>query len=310
MIWLSVAAIAAVVLFVICGFHKDMGWRINAKQWLALLAIFVALPSFFSSIPTGHTGIVTTFGRVEDKTLEAGIHFKLPYQEVAIMDNRAQINRLEMSCFSSDIQEVQVVYSINYQIKKENAQTIYKTIGTDYFETMMAPRIQETVKSVLSKYNAENLMSCRDELSTQITQTLEKDLSKYNIIVIGTAVENLDFSDAFTTAVEEKQVAEQMKLKAKIEQEQKNLEAEADAKRQVIAAEAEAEVTRIQADVAKFAGEKEAEMNRKLSENMTQELIDYYMIKQWDGKLPQISGSSVFPVLEGFGETVAEKTSK
>ena len=308
MLWLVAAAVAALVLFVLFGFQKDRGWRVNSKQWLTLLALLVAVPSVLSSIPTGHTGILTTFGRVEDKTLEAGIHFKLPYQEVAVLDNRAQINRLEMSCFSSDIQEVQVVYSINYQIKKENAQTIYKTIGTDYFETMMAPRIQETVKSVLSKYNAENLMSSRDELSKQITETLEKDLSKYNIIVIGTAVENLDFSDAFTTAVEEKQVAEQMKLKAAIEQEQKNLEAEADAKRQVIAAEAEAEVTRIQADVAKFAGEKEAEMNRKLSENMTEELIQYYMIKQWNGQLPQISGTSVFPVLEGFGDTLNKDT--
>lgn len=308
MLWIVAAIIAAFVLFIAFGFKKGMGWSINARQWIALLAVLLIVPAMFSSIPTGHTGILTTFGRVEDKTLEAGIHFKLPYQEVSVLDNRAQINRIEMTCFSSDIQEVQVIYSINYQIKKENAQMIYKTIGTDYFNTMMAPRIQETVKSVISKYTAESLVASRDALSVQITETLEKSLKAYNIIVIGTAIENLDFSDAFTTAVEEKQVAEQKKLQAKIEQEQKNLETEADAKRQVISAEAEAEVQRIQAEANEYAGQKEAEMNAKLAESMTEDLIQYYLVKQWNGQLPQISGSSVFPVLEGFGEAAQSAT--
>ena len=109
----------------------------------------------------------------------------------------------------------------------------------------MEPRIQEAVKSVIAKYTAENLISSREELSNQINTILEEELAGYNIVLINTAVEDLDFSDAFTNAVEEKQVAEQQKLKAQIEQAQLNIEAEAAAEREVIAANADAEVTTV-----------------------------------------------------------------
>lgn len=191
-----------------------------------------------------------------------------------------------------------VCYSINYQINKENAQTIYKTVGANYYDVLMIPRIQEAVKSVIAKYTAENLIASREELSRQITDILTSDLDKYNIIVINTAIENLDFSDAFTNAVEEKQVAEQQKLKAAIEQQQLTLEAEAAAERDIVAANAESEVKRIQAEAEEYAGECEAEMNKNIAASLTPALIDYYYANAWDGKLPEIVGSdTVLPIL-------------
>ena len=244
----------------------------------ACLVLGIALISIscITSIPTGHTGIVTSFGRVEDYTYEAGIHAKAPWQQVIKMDNRIQKSMVELSCFSSDIQEVATIYTLNYQIEKANAQTIYRTIGKDYYSTVIEPRVQESVKSVIAKYNAESLIASREQLSSEIKAILVEKLAAYNIEVIDASIENLDFSDTYTDAVEAKQVAEQEKLKASIEQEQLNIEASAAAEREVIAAEAEAEVTRIQAEVAQYAGEREAEMNRKLAESLTGELVEYY----------------------------------
>jgi regulator of protease activity HflC (stomatin/prohibitin superfamily) len=230
------------------------------------------------------------------------------------MDNRTQKQVVDMAAFSSDIQEVAVVFSLNYQIAKENAQTIYRTIGVSYYETVVAPRIQEAVKTVFAQYTADNLISKRSSLSEQIEQILKDNLLEYNIIVLSAAVEDIDFSDAFTAAVEAKQVAEQNKLKAQIEQQQAILEAEAAAERSIIAAEAAAEVTKIEAEVAKYAGEKEAEMNKKLSESMTEELIQYYYAQAWDGQLPQyVAGmdSTTLPILnmgEGVGKTPNNNT--
>ena len=31
-------------------------------------------------VPTGHTGVVVTFGKVENRTLDSGMHFKAPWQ--------------------------------------------------------------------------------------------------------------------------------------------------------------------------------------------------------------------------------------
>ena len=244
------------------------------------------------------------------------------------MDNRTQVAHLELSAFSSDIQEVLVSYSMNYQIEKSNAQMIYKEIGVDYYNTVMAPRIQEVVKGVIAKYTAEALIESREALSVQITDALTEQLGAYNIVVVSTAVEDIDFSDAFTASVEDKVVAEQALLKAQTEQAQKTMEQEKAAEREKIQAAAEAEVKEIQAaadaevakikaaaeaeakklaaDAEKYADEKEAEANKALAESITAELIKYYEALGWDGKLPEtvVSGTdTILPILGGISES-------
>ena len=250
-------------------------------------------------VPTGHTGILTTFGHVEDGTLDAGLHLVAFWKSVKTMDNRTLVDTRELSCFSSDIQEVNMTYSVNYQISKENAQNIYKTIGMDYLETVMVPKIQESVKSITAKYTAETLISMRNDLSSQIEEILRESLKQYNIEVVATSIQNIDFTDAFTNAVEAKQVAEQNKLKAQTEQAQKNLEAEAEAQRQVIkaqadadaailAAKADAEVQQIGADAAEYSGKKEAAILSNIGEQMKNYpgLEKYYYYQKWNGILP------------------------
>lgn len=292
---------------------------------LLVFSVLLALVSCVRTVPTGHTGIVTTFGKVEDITYEAGVHFCAPWQEVVNMDNRNQKSSVDLSCFSSDIQEVNVTYTINYQISKSNAQTIYKEIGIGYYDVIIAPRIQEAVKSEFAKYTAEELLNMRSQLSGDIRTLLTTQLEAYNVVVIDASIEDLDFSDAFTDAVEAKQVAEQKSKQAKIEQEQKNMEAEAAAKRAQIEAEAEAtvakiaaeadlEVVKIQADAAEYAGQKDAavigqvrDILAKDPENLDNDdfhtLMLYYYILQWDGTLPEtyFSNSDFYSFMAALG---------
>lgn len=327
MTWIALTAFTAIILFLVCGITKWNGrtaWKRNKKQWLALLSVIWIGCGCIASVPTGHTGILTTFGKVEDVTLEAGLHFKLPIQEVVSIDNRTQKSQINLTAFSSDIQEVTVDYSINYQIDKKNAQNIYKTIGTGYYQVVMEPRIQVAVKSVIAKYTAESLVEKRDELSTEITDILREEMNVYSIEVVNTAIENLDFSDAFTDAVEAKQVAQQNMLKAQTEQSQKTMEANEAAERQRIAAEAEArvaiisaeadkEVLQIQADAAEYAGQKDAAVNKALAETLSDTLLKYYEIKQWNGILPSyfVSGTdTVLPILGAIDTETAEQTNE
>ncbi len=276
-----IGIVATIALFLVLGITRGtkVEWKINKKQLLAILGLVIILLSCYVSVPTGHTGVVTTFGRVENYTLEAGVHFKLPWQEVVKMDNRVQKSTLDMSCFSSDIQEVSMTYTVNYQISKQDAMTIYKTIGTDYYNTVIAPCITEAVKIVTARYNAEELISSRSDMASEIEGVLEEKLLQYNIELVGTSIENMDFTDAFTDAVEAKQVAEQNKLRAETEAEQK-----------VIEANAAAEIKKVEADAAAYqivtAAEAEAKANREIAESLTQALIDYTYAQAWDGKLP------------------------
>lgn len=216
------------------------------------LCIFL---SCCASVSTGTTGVVTSFGKVEPFTLEAGFHLKKPWQQVIEMDNRVQKQTVKLSCFSSDIQEVSMTYTLNYQIDKANAQEIYKTIGTEYYDTIISPTISEAVKVATAKYTAEKLVQTRSELAESIENLLADNLAKYNIKVASTAIEDMDFTDAFTNAVEQKQVAEQKKKQAEIEQAQALLQAENDKKIATTKAEAEAEVAKIQAQADKEVAE-------------------------------------------------------
>ena len=237
-----------------------------------VLATFLAI-TCIASVPTGHTGVVTTFGRVENITLDSGMHFKLPWQSVVRMDNRIQKKTIDLSCFSKDIQEVRMVFTTNYQISKKDAMTIYSTIGKEYYDTVIAPAVTESVKTVSAKYTAEELITDRTRLAVGIEEELEKNLAKHNIVLVSTSIEDIDFTDAFTDAVEAKQVAQQNKLRAETEAETK-----------IIQANADAEVKRIEAD-------SEAYVNNTTSESLTPEILQKMYYEKWNGVLPQVVGS-------------------
>ena len=281
---------------------------------LVIILVAVILSTCTVQVNTGYTGIVTTFGKVEDRTLEAGFHFKSPFQKIITMDNREQKTVFNTQAFSSDIQQVEISGSINYAINKSTAMTLFKEVGTDYFNKLINPRMMENTKAVFSKYTAENLVSSREVLSTQIEEALSAEMEAYGINIISVSIENIDFSDAFTDAVEAKQVAAQKKLQAEIEQEQKTMETQQQAERQRIQAEAEAAVAKIDADAAAYAikvkSEAEAAANKLIAESLTEELIRFNEVEQWNGELPTyVSGGAAeaLPIIDlGSTEETAE----
>ena len=283
---------------------------------IALAVLLLVFLTCTATVETGYTGIVTTFGKVEDVTLEAGLHFKSPFQQIITMDNREQKTSFTTEAFSSDIQQVNIIGSINYAINKSTAMNLFKEVGTDYFNKLVYPRMLEITKGVFSKYSAENLVANREKLSQDIRDGLYEELKDYGINVISLSIENLDFTDAFTDAVEAKQVAAQRKLQAEIEQAQMTMETQQQAERQRINAEAAANVARINADADAYAvkvrSEAEAEANKLIAESLTDSLLRQNEIKAWDGKLPAYmngGGSTTIPVLRMDGETAGTQAS-
>lgn len=273
----AIGAIAALV-------EQEKGFAIGTASIALVVAIVLILISCVTVVPAGHTGIVTTFGKVEERTLESGLNFTKPWQRVIDMDNRVQKQTINLSCFSSDIQEVSMVYTINYQIDKESAQNIYKTIGKNYYDTVLVPCITESTKVVTAKYSAEDLVGERTALAMAIEAELVEKLEAYGIILVSTSIEDMDFTDAFTNAVEEKQVAQQNKLRAETEAEKAKIEAEAAAEVKRIEAQAEADAQLIRAEA-------EAEANRKIAESLTDDVLSNKWIETWNGEMPMVTGS-------------------
>lgn len=277
---------------------------------IIVVAIILVLVVFspFVMVPAGHTGVVVTMGRVSDNVLADGLHFKLPWQNVVLIDNRAQKASLVTQAFSSDIQQVNVNVSVNYSVDRETSQNLYKNVGVAYYDTVMLPRIMENVKATFSKYTAENLVGAREMLSKQVKDQLTPEMKAYGIEILSVAIEDVDFTDAFTDAVEAKQVAEQTKLKTEIQQAELLMVERTDAERAVVAANADAEVAKINADAKAYAqrvqAEAEAEANKQIAASITPELIEYVEVNAWDGALPKlVSGSGdLMPIVDLTGE--------
>ena len=280
---------------------------------VALLVVILAADSF-ATVPVGSTGILLTFGKVEDgKALSEGLHIKLPLvQRIVSMDNRVKKLELNTEAFSKDIQTVSATLAVNYRLQAEKSFAIYKTHGTQYEQNIIVPATHEVLKSVCAQYTAEELISKRAESSDMMRDELDAKLSGMGITVTDFNIIDFDFSDEFINAVEAKQVAEQVKKKAATENETAIAQAErekqvsikqseAEAERVRIEAEAQAQSTLIaaqaQADAVKLAADAEAYRLENEGKYVTASLIDKILAENWDGKLPNVVGGDVKGIL-------------
>lgn len=284
-----------------------------AVIFLVLLVVDVLTPvfGFFAKVDSGYVGIMTRFGKIEDKVLPAGFHVTGWFTQVHPVNIRTQIVKGELVAFSADIQQVTLSLAINYNITPDAAHVLYKTVGTNYGDTLMAPRVNENAKAVVSNYTAESLIANREKLSGEILSLLKADLEGYGITVSTVSVENVDFTDAFEAAVESKQVATQEAQRAKTLQDQQTMEARQEAERKKIEAEAAADVVRQQADAEAYEtrvkAEAQAEANQKIAETITDTLISYEQAKNWNGQLPNIySGGGALPIIATPSESKEE----
>ena len=286
--------------------------RLAALAIVVLLALIV-LPNCFATVPVGSTGIMLTMGKVEDTALPEGMHFKIPFvQKIVSMDNRVKKLELSTQAFSKDIQTVSATLAVNYRLQTEKTFAIYKTAGTAYEDNLIVPATHEVLKSVCAQYTAEELISKRAESSDKMRDELDAKLSQIGISITDFNIIDFDFSDEFISAVESKQVAEQLKKKAATENETAIAQAErekqvsikqseAEAERVRIAAEAQAQSTLIaaqaEADAVKLAADAEAYRLEQIGKQLTDKTILNTLADNWNGELPGVIGAGAAGIL-------------
>ncbi len=268
---------------------------------LVMLAV-VIVPNCFATVPVGSTGIMLTMGKVEDTALSEGMHFKLPFvQRIVSMDNRVKKLELSTEAFSKDIQTVSATLAVNYRLQTEKTFAIYKSTGTAYEDNLIVPATHEVLKSVCAQYTAEELISKRAESSDKMRDELDAKLSQIGISITDFNIIDFDFSDEFISAVESKQVAEQLKKKAATENETAIAQAEREKQVSIKQSEAEAERVRIaaeaEANAVKLAADAEAYRLQKINEQLSEKTIFNTLAENWDGKLPGVVGAGTTGIL-------------
>lgn len=221
-------------------------------------------------IDPGRAGVVTRFGQIVT-TAPAGLHFKFPFiDDVMEIPTSLQTLQVNTVSVSRDIQEVQTKVNVQYSIPITEIDSMYTNYRGDrdaLNQAIVGPGVETILKTVSARFTAEELISKREQVSTELKDRLSSHLKKNaGVIVAKVDITEFSFSKTFTDSIEAKVVAEQGVLTEQQLLARKQVEAQ----RVVAEAKAEAEATKMRADAEAYAIQKQnqyaTEMNVRMRE--------------------------------------------
>ncbi|MDI6735474.1 MAG: prohibitin family protein [bacterium] len=260
--------------------------KLGIGAFVVLMLLSMINP--FVIVGPGERGVVTRLGAVQDTIKQEGLNIRIPViEKVILVDVRIRKHESKTSAASKDLQIVNAGITLNYGLNPVMVNKLWQEIGPDFENRIIDPAIQETVKAVMARFTAEELIQRRTEVKTQVQEMLETRLKTNYLIVDAVSITDFDFSSEFNAAIEAKQQAEQLALKAQ---------------RDLVRIKTEAEQTIAQAQA-------KAESLRLQKEQVSPQLIELRKIdaqmaaiEKWNGVLPQYTGSGPMPFLSVTSE--------
>lgn len=273
----------------------------------AVLVIVVAtVIAGVTIVPTGYTGVKSTFGQISPNVLTQGVRFKIPYvEQVTLVSNKQQDasiygevwgeTRERTPVFASDI-------SVTYTVSSARSAWIVANVAAYRDGLITDTLVASAVKAAMVELSA-NEVTIRSKIEPLVKEKLIESVNeKYGedtITVIKVVVNNMDFEESYNEAIAQKSIAQQTYERQQIENETAIAKAEAEKKVAITNAEAEAQAKLIQAQA-------EADANRLLSESLTDEVLRNRFYDEWDGALPRVMGeSTVVTAVDGIADAVS-----
>ncbi len=259
---------------------------------IILVIIGVVASASVKIVDAGNRGVLLHWNAVDITAppLDEGIHFVVPFQDdIVQVEVRTLKYDKDTRSASKDLQSVETTVTVNYHPDKERVHVLFKEIGLDYENRVIQPAIEETVKQVTANYNAEELITKRPLVKSDIESAIRERLNQFDIVTEVISITDFEFSILFNKAIE-----------SKVEAEQNALRAENDLRRiQVEAQQHEATATGIaNANIAEAKGEAEAIgiINKALAENPN--YLEWLKTQTWDGQLPLVVGEGGTPFIQ------------
>jgi prohibitin 2 len=279
--------------------------RIVIPIIICIIIVSVIAISSVRIVDAGYRGVLVQFGNVDtSKSLDEGLHFVIPFRDnVVQMEVRTQKIVESTTSASKDLQDVSTQVALNYHLDPDKAQVVYQQLGFDYANRVIIPAIQESVKQVTARFNAEELITKRETVKNQIEEQITARLAAYNIMADAVSITDFQFSQLFKSAVEAKVAAQQRALQAQNELRRIQIEAQQNEAQAI--GEQKANIARAegikQSNVLEAEGEAQAItiIDKQLRNNPT--YLEWLKSTRWDGKLPLVTGGGgqgVTPFIE------------
>ncbi|MCQ2544596.1 MAG: hypothetical protein MJ126_10575 [Lachnospiraceae bacterium] len=256
-----------------------------------LLVIFLGANSV-KIIPTGYTGVRTTFGQISNTVVQSGLNFKVPFiQSITLVNNKQQDVTFEGIISSETSERNEVFFSgttVTYQINAEKSSWIYANVS-NYRNNLISESLVSSALKTVSKTLTPTDVTNRTIIEPLVKESIQASLNekygsevvKINKVVIADAT----FDNEYNAKIAQKQQAQMAYETQQIENKTSVEKAEAEAKVKVTQATAEAEAMLIEATA-------EAEANKLLEESLTDTILKQKTIDKWNGELPRVSGEN------------------
>lgn len=294
------------------------------KKFIAVVICFIVVAvAMVEIVPTGYTGVKTTFGQVNDEPAKSGFSVVVPFaQSIHNVNNKRQETTFDDIVWG-ETSEQTVVYctgvTVSYRINPEYSVWIYQNIANYKENALPDTLVQSALKNAMVSLTSREVTK-RSVIEPEAVQTIQQALNeKYGaeiVTVYAVNIQQMDFEDAYNKAIEQKSLAQmdaerqalvnaQEIANKEAEAEKSRIEAQAEADKKLISAGAEADSIRMksaaEAEAIAKKAKAEAEANIVIAESITDKLIEYKKIEQWDGKYPSVYGAGA-PLISSVEE--------
>lgn len=257
-----------------------------------LVVLLVMVIGSIHIVPTGYTGVKTSFGQISGQTIPSGkVNFTIPFvQSIHKVNNKQQDQKIEETIWGEASDKTPVYAAdviVTYQILPEKSAWICANVS-DRKHLIGEGLVASAVKSAMVELAPEevtNRTKIEPLVQKRLSESLEQKYGPDVLFVNKVIINDMDFEEAYNNAIQQKSIAQQTAAKQKIENEAAIAKAEADKQVAVTNARADAEKTAIKAEA-------QAEANKKIAQSVSDTLIEYQKIQKWDGKLPAVTGGN------------------
>ncbi len=297
--------ICAIIGLLVSFFLKDEEDRYAYRGWSGLsvgLIVVGIMLTCVAIVPRGHVGVALQFSAVTGDYRTQGLQFKSPIVKLVLANVQTQKEEVVATAASKDLQDVSTKIALNYHLDPSRAPEVYRDLGLDYIIKVADPAIQETVKQVTARHNAEDLIRNREVIKGEITNELSARLIQRGIVTEALSITNFQFSPVFTQAIESKVSAQQAVFEAQNKLERVKVEAQQAEAEAIGRANAAIAAANGQAKAITIVTEAQVRANKAIADSLTPEILQYIFLDRL-GKNIQVvvipqGQSFVLPELE------------
>ncbi|CAN0124317.1 unnamed protein product [Scytosiphon promiscuus] len=183
----------------------------NVSRLGGVVALAAATEMCLFNVDGGQRAVIfDRFQGVKEAVVGEGTHFMIPVvQKPIIIDVRARPRTINSITGTKDLQMANISLRVLSRPLESELPRIYQELGTDFDDRVLPSLGNEVLKAVVAKYNAEELLSKRESVSTRIRDELTHRAKQFHLIMDDVSITHLTFGHEFTKAIENKQVAQQ-----------------------------------------------------------------------------------------------------